>query len=910
MAKQNHEISYTISIKEAAEKALNKIKTAFSSFEQQAKKSSGNAENSIKSMANRAQSIANSTSESMKKFGNSLVEASDNAGILNNRFAQMAMKYGPLVVGLGLVAAGVGGIAIAYKSAAQEGIVFQQSMANLKAITNPVAKDFQKIEEHARKMGEQTAFSADQAAGAFTELGKMGFDVEEIIASSESVLNLASATGGSMSSVATSVASTIRQFGLDASEAERVSDNMASSFTKSSLDLDKFSEAMKYAGPVAKDMGISLEETTGMMAVLANNAIHGSMAGTSLRRMMLQLGDEGSKVSKKLHSLGVDVTAPLTDKLRALADANITAAERTEYFGLLSTTAASVLLSNVDSIEQYEEALLSAGGTAERMAETQLDTVEGKLKLMTSALSETKLSLFDTFSDEMKSAIVEATDKIIDLTQRIKNNESAFKEFAKWARAGINILSEFADIALTAAQGIGELSKRMGATISASMRSAEENEALKKETKAINGIIKSYSEHEKQLKDLVKTKEEVAAAFDADIASGAFDRLSESEQEAMLQGLDNLEMMISKEEAILTKRKEMFEQSADAILKIDASKFDEIEKVRKKMENKEGDSSKSKLTKGVGAVDQVSMLDTVGMQTGESEAEKQKKSELARIEQLKKDHSDKLRLLSFSEDERETIAINDKYQKQIELFEKHHADTKELIALRDMEMQAVERAAEEKRMDQKRKEQDELTRLEKEASEERIKQIQREQELKYQAASVGLRGLSNLFAQGAAKNRQYARIAKGLAIADAVANTYVAANKALATYPPPFGGFAAAGVVAQGLVNVANIRAQKFADGGIVGGTSFGGDKVPAMLNSGEAVFNKRQQKNLWRIADGRAGVNNKSNVTFVGGEMNLTVGAGADESMVRRVVTEAMNQQNIAFAEMTRRNATFGVTA
>lgn len=297
----------------------------------------------------------------------------------------------------------------------------------------------------------------------------------------------------------------------------------------------------------------------------------------------------------------------------------------------------------------------------------------------------------------------------------------------------------------------------------------------------------------------------------------------------------------------------------------------------------------------------------------EAFAEKQKaltEKELNTIESLKVDHAERLRLLMFSEDERETIAINDKYKKQIELFEKHKEDTKELIALRDLETKAVERAAEEKRMDQKRKEQDELTRLEKEASEERIKQIQREQELKYQAASVGLRGLSNLFAQGAAKNRQYARIAKGLAIADAVANTYVAANKALATYPPPFGGFAAAGVVAQGLVNVANIRAQKFADGGIVGGTSFGGDKVPAMLNSGEAVFNKRQQKNLWRIADGRAGVNNKSNVTFVGGEMNLTVGAGADESMVRRVVTEAMNQQNIAFAEMTRRNATFGVTA
>ena len=43
---------------------------------------------------------------------------------------------------------------------------------------------------------------------------------------------------------------------------------------------------------------------------------------------------------------------------------------------------------------------------------------------------------------------------------------------------------------------------------------------------------------------------------------------------------------------------------------------------------------------------------------------------------------------------------------------------------------------------------------------------------------------------------------------------------------------------------------QKFADGGIVGGSSFYGDKVVARLNSGEMVLNRRQQANLFKAID------------------------------------------------------------
>ena len=42
----------------------------------------------------------------------------------------------------------------------------------------------------------------------------------------------------------------------------------------------------------------------------------------------------------------------------------------------------------------------------------------------------------------------------------------------------------------------------------------------------------------------------------------------------------------------------------------------------------------------------------------------------------------------------------------------------------------------------------------------------------------------------------------------------------------------------------------KFAEGGIVGGSSYSGDRLMAHVNSGEMILNGRQQKNLFDLLD------------------------------------------------------------
>jgi hypothetical protein len=112
--------------------------------------------------------------------------------------------------------------------------------------------------------------------------------------------------------------------------------------------------------------------------------------------------------------------------------------------------------------------------------------------------------------------------------------------------------------------------------------------------------------------------------------------------------------------------------------------------------------------------------------------------------------------------------------------------------------------------------------------------------------------LNNFLQAGLALSKENSSAQKALAITQATISTYQGATNALADTRPAFLGPAvAASIVALGLANVARIAGAKFAQGGIVGGTSTQGDRVPALLNSREMVLNMGQQRELFNIANG-----------------------------------------------------------
>jgi len=305
-----------------------------------------------------------------------------NVGNYSSALTGSLGAVGQFTTGAGAIAGAVLLAGSAIRSAV--GIIkdFEQAGANLAATLGDLATEdnINKLAEDAKNLGASTAFSATEVRSLQTEFAKLGFNPDAIINATEATLNLAAATGSDLAEAAAIAGATLGGFGLAADQTQRVTDLMARSFSISALDIDKFRESMKTAAPAARAVGISVEETTALLGTLANAGISGSKAGTSLATAFINLNEKGLNLEKGLEKVSVS-----SDKLGTAVD----------LVGKEAAKAFLVLAEGTKVTEGFEKSLLDAGGAAKAMADIQLDTLEGSIKILNSSWEGLILSMED-----------------------------------------------------------------------------------------------------------------------------------------------------------------------------------------------------------------------------------------------------------------------------------------------------------------------------------------------------------------------------------------------------------------------------------------------------------------------------------------------------------------------------------
>lgn len=230
---------------------------------------------------------------------------------------------------------------------------FDKTITQVGVITGATGADFDRLEKSALRLGSSTQYTAKEIADLQLEFGRLGFSTREILQSTKATVDLATATGEGLARSAEIAGSTLRAFGLDASEMGRVTDVMAAALNNSALTLDSFADGIKYVSPVAAAVNVSLEETAAMMSVLADAGIKGTQAGTSLRRIFTMLTDTGK---------------PLQQRLDELAQSGLTLAGANDEVGLYAQTALLVLSRYKPRIDELTVAYNEAIGATDEMA--------------------------------------------------------------------------------------------------------------------------------------------------------------------------------------------------------------------------------------------------------------------------------------------------------------------------------------------------------------------------------------------------------------------------------------------------------------------------------------------------------------------------------------------------------------
>jgi hypothetical protein len=282
---------------------------------------------------------------------------------------------------------------------------YEKKNAELAGVLGKQRKDLIALQKESKRLGATTAFTATEVTDLQIELARLGKTEQEIIASTEGIIDATIALGSETGETAALVGATLNAFQLAASDSSKVADILTLSTQRSALSFQKLNTALPIAGGAAAAAGVKLETVVAQLGQAADRGIDASTAATSLRNIYIELANKGITLESALRKINSS-----QDKL---STAN-------SLFGKRAAVTALALAETTDKTNELTVALENAGGTAKRVAEEQLNTLDGALKLANSAYEGLIQTIFKT---EGATKFVQGlTGAITNLTKAIKGS--------------------------------------------------------------------------------------------------------------------------------------------------------------------------------------------------------------------------------------------------------------------------------------------------------------------------------------------------------------------------------------------------------------------------------------------------------------------------------------------------------
>lgn len=403
------------------------------------------------------------------------------------------------------------------KSVITTGMSFDDVMASVRSVREMTEEQFYAVRAKALELGESTVFTATEVGEALYYMGVAGWDSQKMIAGIDGVLNLAAASGTDLATSSDIVTDALTAFGMSADDTGRFVNVLAAAAANSNTTVGMMGDAFKYIAPVAGALKYTVEDVAIGMGLMANNGIKASQSGTALRQILNGLIDPSDDAKKSMSKLGLSMyeadgraksfrnlmsdlrdlmrnngfdpassnAEKLQNSLSDLADAyesgSISAEEyATRQAALSKQMGNAEFMKSISDIvgvrglpallaimkatdEEWDELAKSidnSEGEAARMASERLNTLQGDLTLLNSALDGLKVLLSDEYKNKIREFINGITEEIGKLSQAFNEGGLAgmFNNLTKWIVDGITDTLKSADFA----EGAGQFGKALG----------------------------------------------------------------------------------------------------------------------------------------------------------------------------------------------------------------------------------------------------------------------------------------------------------------------------------------------------------------------------------------------------------------------------------------------------------------
>lgn len=325
---------------------------------------------------------------------------------------------GMTAAGLAVAAFGVAAV----KMAAD----FDQQMSTVQANTGATSAQMDQLRAAAIEAGASTVYSASDSADAINDLGKAGMSVTDILTGGlTGALNLAASDGMAVGDAAEYMANALSMFHLKGSQASQVADTLAAGAGKAVGNVSDFGEALNNCGAQANSFGMNVQETTGVLALFAQNGTIGAEAGTQLNSMLMKLAAPSAEASNTMKELGISAydaqhhfvgMANFAGQLQK-AEKNLTDEQRNQanatIFGSYAIKAANYLYEAGESgVNKWTKAVSESGYAAEQAA-AKNNNLKGDLENLSGSMESLMISVGEGAQGPLRK-MVHGLDTLVD----------------------------------------------------------------------------------------------------------------------------------------------------------------------------------------------------------------------------------------------------------------------------------------------------------------------------------------------------------------------------------------------------------------------------------------------------------------------------------------------------------------
>lgn len=728
------------------------------------------------------------------------------------------------------------GISTSIHSAVTANMEFEKSLSSLRSLTGVSAQELNYFRTEAIRMGMDSTQSASQMVDAFKLIGSQMPELLKnktaLTQTAEAAVVLAEAAELDVPTAAKALTGALNQMGASSSEAANYINILAAASQQGSADIPYLNKAIENAGGAASSTGVKFNELVAIIEAIAPKITDAASAGTNLRNIFLTLE---SSADQNLRPSVVGLSTAIDN----LSKMNLDAVQLTKMFGKESVTAAIAILQEKDAFDELSQSIKDTN-TAYDQAAINNDNLAGSIgKLQSSWTSFINTmagsnGILKGIVDDLRDAVNWANRAMMTADERYQYDTQNSRKIER-----------------------EESNQRIQKYIDSGM---SREDALNKEIQTANYMYPEAKAYQVRERDVEKKRKEWERAKLVNINGAAFE-----EEKAYKEAVKLLE--ISKNE--YTMRQVI---------------YDNVEAQRKSLEQANREQEKAKA--GAEAAAKAAKEKAAAEEAARTAKEKTKSDWIAESNVngwLNQQMSDRGKFevipgtvpivkipVSIDEEQIEEQLPQSPLEIKLKakLIELDFTSSKisELTSLMSV-ANPIEQQQLQEQINIYKKYAESIT------GNQGIKdQINAMNDYQNAISSVesALSNLSGTFDSDSQNAFSYfANIIQGAAQAataimalipvkkaEANANAEAAVTGAASSVASiPFVGAAmAVAAVAALIASMAAIP--KFAKGGIIGGSSFYGDRLLARVNSGEMILNKEQQKSLYQMTSGENDIN------------------------------------------------------